>query len=93
VIECATSTGLSIGISDTAATIGQPVEVQFPGGGAMALANGTITAGKMLVPAANGVQQTTGANDFIIAQALDSAVAGDIFAVQVIKGVAGAANQ
>ena len=54
------------------------------GGGALAIAGGTITAGDLLETDANGdVVVATGAAENICAQALESAVDNDVFNVVV----------
>lgn len=91
----AANTDPSIGIAQSAATAAEDViEVAIPGGGAKALANETITAGKLLVPHTDGeMAQTNASGDRVIAVALENAVAGDLFAVEVIVAVATAADQ
>lgn len=92
VAAVAATTDLSIGIAQNAAVnAGDLVEVAHPGGGAKALAKATIAKGNILGHNADGsLQKLANANDKIIAQAMDDAVAGDIFAVLVLsaQGVA-----
>lgn len=92
VTPVASTTDLSIGIAQGATTVvGDEVEVAMPGGGGKGLANSTIAAGNFLGHNANaGLQKLANANDKIVAQALESAVAGDIFSVMVLsaQGVA-----
>lgn len=86
------TTDLSIGIAQNAAVnVGDLVEVAHAGGGAKGLAKATIVKGDILGHNADGsLQKLAAANDKIIAQAMDDAVAGDIFAVLVVcaQGVA-----
>lgn len=95
VVVCSANTDKAIGIAQSVATTAEDViEIALQGGGAKALASETITAGKFLVPHTDGsMAQTNAANDFFIAIALESAVVGDLFAVEVCHGVAGAADQ
>lgn len=86
------TTDLSIGIAqNVAVNAGDLLEVALPGGGAKGLAKTTISKGNILGHNADGsLQKLASANDKIIAQAMDDAVAGDIFAVHVVcaQGVA-----
>lgn len=85
VVAAAATTDNSIGLAQTDAASGEQVEVAMPGGGGFAIAQGTIAAGDRLVSHTDGkLKKAAAANDIIIAQALESAVAGDIFAVQVV---------
>lgn len=99
VIECTANTDAVVGIAQSAltaaeATQGIMVEVALPGGGAKGLAGETITRGKLLVPATDGdLEQTNTSGDSVCAVAMEDAVAGDIFAVEVIRAVATAADQ
>lgn len=91
---CTASTDLAIGIAQSASTNAEDkIEVAMPGGGAKALAHGTVNVGQKLVPYTDGsLQPATGAGDQICAVALDSAVAGDIFSVVVQLSQAEAAG-
>lgn len=86
------TTDLSIGVAQSVTVnAGDLVEVALPGGGAKALAKTTIAKGNILGHNADGsLQKLASANDKIIAQAMDDASAGDIFAVHVVcaQGVA-----
>lgn len=95
VVQSAGNTDPSIGIAqNSAANAEDPVEVAIQGGGAKALAKETIAAGKFLVPNADGsLEQTNADGDRIVAVAMESAVAGDIFAVEVVLGLATAADK
>lgn len=75
-----------LGIAQTVgANVGDPVEVAIAGGGAKALAGGTIAAGDYLTSSSTGALVTsTTTNDHVCAQALEAAVSGDLFAVNVI---------
>lgn len=83
----AAATDAIIGIAQVAcANVGDPVEVAVPGGGAKGLAGGTITAGDFLTSDSSGkLVTTTSANDHVIAQAMESAVVGDLLAVHVVS--------
>lgn len=87
---CGASTDDAIGIAqNVTANAGDKCEVAVPGGGAKALAHGTINAGELVVPYTDGsLQPTTGSGDSVIGIAMQAAVAGDIFEVQVIRAVA-----
>ena len=77
------------GISqDTALVAGDPVEVAIPGGGGKALAGGTITDGDLLTWGASGLVTASDGNR-VVAMAMDGAVVGDIFPVEVIAGIRG----
>jgi hypothetical protein len=95
VAKCTANTDASIGIAQNSVTTAEDcVEVAIAGGGAKALAKETIAAGKLLVPNADGsLEQTNASGDRVIAVAMESAVAGDLFAVEVQVAVATAANQ
>lgn len=86
------TTDLSIGVAQNAVVnVGDLCEVAFPGGGAKGLAKASISKGNILGHNADGsLQKLAGANDKIIGQAMDDAVAGDIFALNVLsaQGVA-----
>lgn len=92
VTKVTATTDLSIGIAQNAAVnVGDLVEVALPGGGGKALAKTTISAGNILGHNADAsIQKLASANDKIVAQALEDAVAGDIFSVMVLsaQGVA-----
>ena len=92
VVQVSATTDNSIGVAQNAAVnVGDLVEVAHPGGGAKGLAKATIAVGDILGHNADGsLQKLASASDKIIGQALDSAVAGDIFALQVLsaQGVA-----
>lgn len=86
VIKCAGTTDRAIGLAQTAPTAdGDMVEVALPGGGGFGLAEAAISAGNLLgVNASGKLQKVASASDIIIAQALEDAAAGDVFAVMVI---------
>lgn len=61
-------------------------EVAIQGGGGIGLAGGTIAIGDYVTSDANGaLVTTTTANDRVVGQAMDSAVAGDIFPIEVMS--------
>jgi|SRR4051812_41081155 hypothetical protein len=82
-------TTLIMGIAQSASTAAEDlIEVATNGGGAKALAGGTIARGDLLTSdAAGALVATTTATNRIIAIAHDAAVAGDIFAVEVAVGL------
>jgi Uncharacterized conserved protein (DUF2190) len=82
------ATNKNIGIAQNAATIlDDKVEVALTGGGAKGLAGGTIAFGDLLTSDANGaLVATTTAGDRIVGIAMDAAVAGDLFSVEVSVG-------
>jgi hypothetical protein len=89
------NTSSCIGIAQNAATAeGDLVEVARPGGGGKALAKEAITAGKFLISNADGaLEQTNASGDRIIGMAMEDAVEGDIFSVEVVAGVATTSDQ
>lgn len=99
VVVCSANTDPAIGIaqgdiSADDAAAGVRIEVALQGGGAKALASGSVTAGKFLVPSASGaLEQTVAAGDRVCAMAMEDAVNNDIFAVEVVHLVATAADQ
>lgn len=85
VVKSSASTDNHIGIAQNDALVGQPVEIAIPGGGGMAQAGGTIARGDKLGVDANGdLVKVAAQHDVIIAQAKESAVDNDIFAVEVV---------
>jgi hypothetical protein len=94
VAKCSANTDAAIGIvqNDVSAAEGL-AEVAMVGGGAKALAGETITAGQFLVPHTDGsVVKTNADGDNIIAQALEDAVAGDLFSVAICPAIASGAD-
>lgn len=88
------NTSLCLGICQGAVTTAEDqVEIALPGGGAKALAGESISAGKMLVSHTDGsLVQANASGDRIIAMAMEDASAGDIFAVEVVVGLATGAD-
>lgn len=86
---CAATTDKSVAILQAATTAaGDKAELAFPGGGAKALAGGVIAFGDLLAPTTDGsLIATTTPGDRYIAMAMDSAVSGDLFAVEVVAGL------
>lgn len=90
VAQCSASTDKVIGIaqndvSSDDATAGVKCEVALPGGGSLALAQGTIEWGDRLgVNASGALQKVAAQHEPIIAVAMQDAVASDLFAVEVI---------
>lgn len=96
VIPCTANTDLAIGIAKSAVTLGtdELVEVCISGGGALGLAGETIAAGECLVPKADGsLEKANALGDTHIAKAMEDAVVGDLFWVEVISGHAVAADK
>lgn len=89
VVAGAGNTDSLIGIAQNAAAAAEdPVEVALPGSGGVALAKETITAGKLLTSNADGaLEQTNASGDRFVAMAMEDAVAGDIFSVEVLVGI------
>lgn len=89
VAVCSAATDKAFGIIQSAPTGAESVcEVALPGGGGKALAGGTIATGDLLASDANGaLVATTTENDRVVAVAMESAVANDIFSVEVILGL------
>lgn len=86
----AANTDDCIGVAQSAATTAEDIiEVALPGGGAKGLAGETISAGKFLVSHTDGsLYQSNTSADRIIGMAMEDAVVGDIFAIEVVAGVA-----
>lgn len=77
-----------IGIAQNDALVGEYVEVAINGGGAKALAGGSISAGDMLTSDADGKLVATSTNaQRHVAVAMEDAVANDIFASEVQVGI------
>jgi hypothetical protein len=82
---CSAATDKIIGIAQSTSTAAEDlIEVAINGGGAKGLAGGTVALGDLLTSDANGalIATTTAANR-IVGVAMASAVAADIFAVDV----------
>ena len=91
--KCTANTDSAIGIAQCDAAAGKAVEVALQGGGAVARAGEAISAGKLLVPGADGeVFQTNADGDRLVAVAMEDAVENDIFSVEVINGLATGAD-
>lgn len=85
VVQVASTGQNAIGFLMNAPTSGQACEIASLGGGAKAIAGGTIAAGDLLEVDSNGdLVYAVGAAENIVARALQSAVDNDIFAVQVL---------
>jgi hypothetical protein len=86
VVACEATTDKSIGIAQNPATqAGDYVEVALPGGGAKALCQGAIAAGKLLTSHTDGsLKPVAAANDRVVAMAMDSGVANDLIPVEVL---------
>lgn len=95
VAACSANTDSAIGICQNTVSAAEEIaEIALQGGGAKAKAGEAITAGKLLVPGASGSMfQTNASGDSVIGMALESAASGDLFAVEVIRSVATAADQ
>lgn len=86
----AANTDACIGITlDTVTAAEGLVEVCMPGGGCKALVGGSITKGNLLVSHTDGTLiRAVASGDRIVAMALESGVAGDYLAVEVVIGKA-----
>ncbi len=96
VVPCAANTDLAIGIAKADAVLNtdELIEVAIPGGGALALAGESISMGECLVPKSDGsLEKANALGDTHIAKAMEDAVAGDLFWVEVIAGHAVAADK
>jgi len=60
-----------------------PLEIALPGGGAMALLNGTVTDGNELTFDGTGYVEAA-SGDFVSAKAMQGGVSGDLVAVEVM---------
>lgn len=88
VVVCTAASDKSIGIAQSvAAASGDTVEVALPGGGAKALSQGAISMGDILVPSTAGVVASTANGERHCAMAMEDAVSGDLFAVEVVVGI------
>lgn len=83
------ATDKSVGIAQNAVTAaGDKVEVAVGGGGAKALAGGTVAAGDLLVPTTGGALiASTTPGDRYVAVAMESAVVSDLFSVHMALGL------
>lgn len=90
VTQVSATTDESIGVAQgVGVNVGDEVEVALSGGGGKCLAKATIAAGDILGQNADGsIQKAASANDRTIGIAMQSAVAGDIFAADIIIGMA-----
>ncbi len=89
VVKSAASTDRHLGIAQNDAEAGQPVEIAIPGGGGFGKAAGTIVRGDLLGVNTDGeLVKVAAQHDIIIAQAKESAVDNDIFALEVVLGMA-----
>jgi hypothetical protein len=90
VTQCSATTDKAVGIAQNAATTaGDLVEVALSGGGGKGLAKATIAAGDILGVNADGsIQKAASANDRMIGIAMESAVAADLFQVDVLCAMA-----
>lgn len=89
VAVCSAASDKQIGLVQSASTAAEDlIEVALPGGGGLALAGGTISAGDLLAADSNGALVATTSNaDRHIAMAMEDAVANDVFSVLVIAGI------
>lgn len=84
VAKSSAATDSHIGICQAAVTAAEDTVEVAVQGGAKALAGGTISAGDYVTADSNGaLVATTTANDNVIGQAMQSAVANDIFEVLI----------
>lgn len=82
---CSAATDKAIGVVQSDATAAEDIiEVALNGGGAKGLAGGVIAVGDLLASDGNGAMvATTSANDRVIGIAMQAAVSGDIFWLEV----------
>lgn len=94
VVVCAGATDKSIGIAwGSASAAEDTIEVCLHGGGAKGLAQTTIAAGKLVVSHTDGALKPIAASgDRVIGVAMEDAVAGDLFAMDVVISQAVAAE-
>ena len=93
VIECTANTDLVIGLAQSSAASGEPVEVAIPGGGAKAKLGEAVVEGKLLVPHTDGtLVKANASGDHLVALAMQGGASGDVIDVQVIAGHAAAAE-
>jgi hypothetical protein len=93
VVAGSANTSKCVGIAQCDATSGQVVEVALPGGGAKALLSETVAMGNILVSHTDGSLVLANASgDRIIATAMKDGVSGDLIDVEVMVGVATAAE-
>lgn len=86
VTACSETTDRAIGLAQTAGVDGDTIEVAMPGGGGFGLADSGISMGNYLGINADGnLQKVANANDVVIAQAMENAVAGDVFECVVLN--------
>lgn len=90
VAKCSADTDKAIGVAQSVASAAEDViEVAIPGGGAKGLAQTTIAAGKLVGPHSDaGLKPVDTAGDRFIGMAMESAVAGDLFDMEVVVGQA-----
>ena len=94
VVACAATTDRAIGLAQNAASSGDAIEVALPGGGGFGAAGGTIAEGNLLGFNSSGLlQKVASASDIVIGQAMESAVSGDIFSVNVLGPCQATATQ
>ena len=85
----ASGSAKNIGIAQSASVNAEDlIEVALPGGGAKALAGGTVAFGDLLTSDGNGaLVVTTTPGDRYVAMAMDAADAGDLFSVHMVAGL------
>lgn len=88
VAVCTSTTDKPIGIIQTAATAAEDtVEVAVIGGGAKALCQTTVAAGKLLVSHTDGaLKPIATAGDHLVCKAMEDGVAADIIGVEICYG-------
>lgn len=87
-VDLAGAGAAAIGFLMNAPIAGQACEIASVGGGAKAIAGGTIVAGDKLKVNASGNVVSEYNDDAVVAIALESAVSGDVFGVLVITPAA-----
>lgn len=91
-IDVAGAGAKAIGFLMNSPTLGTICEIASNGGGALAIAGGTIAAGNELAVDANGDVVVATANDVVVGRALESAVDNDVFSVEVFTAYSGTAT-
>ncbi len=91
-VDVAGANATVIGFAMTAVDTGASVEIASMGGGATAIAGGTITAGDFLKSDSIGDVVTASAGDNFCGIALDDAVDNDQFSILVLQPTSAATN-
>lgn len=76
-----------LGLAQSAATAADDAVEVAMGGGAKGLAQTAIAAGEFLTAHTDGTLKPASSGEYYIAQAMQAAVAGDLFDVNVVAGI------